>query len=72
MSNFFFWIIWFTVSAVGIKYSAKHLLNEDISILTGIIIMFVYQWIRFVKPTDKVNTNKTLPPTNTNNKSKNK
>jgi hypothetical protein len=72
MSNLFFWIVWFTVSAFGIKYSAKQLLNEDISIQASLVIMFVYQWIRFIKPTDKVNTSKTLPPPNTSNKSKSK
>jgi hypothetical protein len=72
MTNFFFWAIWFTVSAFGIKYSANQLLDKDISIQASLIIMFVYQWIRFIKPLDKVNTNKTLPPPNTNNKSKNK
>ena len=74
MSNFFFWIVWFTVSAFGLKYSTNQLLDKDLSIQASFVIMFIYQWIRFVKPTDKVNTNtnKTLPPPNTITKNKRK
>jgi hypothetical protein len=74
MSNFIFWAIWLTISALGVKYSADKLLNESITFQTSIILMLIYQWIRFAKPLDKTNNDKTktLPPPNTVNRNKRK
>ncbi len=74
MSNFIFWAIWLTISALGVKYSANELFNRDVSFQASILLMLIYQWIRFAKPADKSSSekSKTLPPPNINNKSKRK
>ena len=54
MSNFVFWIIWTTVSALGLKYSVSEILDRNVSFQASILIMLVYQWIRFAKPTEEI------------------
>lgn len=66
MSNFIFWIIWTTVSAIGLKYSVSEILDRNITFQASILIMLVYQWIRFAKPTEEIKKVKDtkLPPPN--------
>ena len=53
MTNFFFWFVWTAVSAIGVKYSTNILLEREITFTSSILIMLVYQWIRFIKPPEK-------------------
>ena len=74
MTNFFFWLVWTAVSAIGVKYSTSILLEREITFTSSILIMLVYQWIRFIKPPEKKaekSTNKVqakLPPPRINKK----
>lgn len=63
MTNLAFWAVWTTISGIGIKYSADTLLDKDISFLSSIIMILVYQWIRFIKPPDTKQTSTTKPKT---------
>lgn len=53
MTNFFFWFVWTAVSAIGVKYSTNILLEREITFTSSILIMLVYQWIRFIKLPEK-------------------
>lgn len=75
MTNLGFWLVWTIVSALGIKYSANTLLEQDISFISSVVIILAYQWIRFIKPpevkkTENNNTNKNIKRTNTQKKIK--
>jgi membrane protein implicated in regulation of membrane protease activity len=71
MTNLGFWMVWTIVSALGVKYAANTLLDKDINFLSSILLILVYQWIRFIKPpdnnqnkTEKINKTSRLPPPN--------
>lgn len=71
MTNLGFWLVWTIVSALGVKYSASTLLDQDISFISSVVIILAYQWIRFIKPpdsnqnkTEKINKTSKLPPPN--------
>jgi hypothetical protein len=50
MTKFFFWAVWTSVSALGIRYASSQLLNNDITFLSSVLLVLIYQWIRFIKP----------------------
>ena len=70
MTNFFFWFVWTAVSAIGVKYSTSILLEREITFTSSILIMLVYQWIRFIKPPEKKveKVQAKLPPPRINKK----
>ena len=57
MTALFFWLIWSFVASVGIKYTIMQLLNIDLSLINAFLILLTYQWIRFIKPLNKVDIN---------------
>ncbi len=57
MTALFFWLIWSFVASVGIKYTSIQLLNVDLSLINAFLILFTYQWIRFIKPLNKEDIN---------------
>ena len=58
MTALFFWLIWSFVASAGIKYTSMQLLNVDLSLINALLILLTYQWIRFIKPLSKEETNR--------------
>ena len=58
MTFLFFWLVWVSVASIGIKYVSMQLLNVDLSYVSAFLILIIYQWIRFIKPLSKEETNR--------------